>query len=399
MSTVSSHSSSSLKNVSSKTAGPRLAKFENAWRYFWGCKPKALLNPVPVDLSITAIIPAYNEEACIANTISSIKAQTRGVDRIIVVDDCSSDTTGNIARAMGVDVLRTPVNKGTKARAQNYALMETRSVETDLFVTIDADTSLAPDAIAEAFRFFADPRTAFVCSFVIPARVETFWEHARLVDYLYGLPVMKSAQNHSGSIFVSSGCFSIFRTDVVRQLGGFDARTIAEDMDLTWKISKLPYNERLPHRGYYAPKAICYPVEPPTAAIYCKQMYRWQCGLMQNVRVRGFNLFRTLSRGLAVRTYLYLLMGIGGPIGVAIGAFELSRHFSWEAAGSIVAALAIAVWAPVLMQAKELGLFRKALIGLPIYFVVQYVNMCIFIYAMYKDWIRRDTLVVWDKGH
>jgi len=48
--------------------------------------------------------------------------QTDHPERIIVVDDCSQDNTGPVAREYGVEVLRPPHNLGSKAKAQNYAL-------------------------------------------------------------------------------------------------------------------------------------------------------------------------------------------------------------------------------------------------------------------------------------
>ncbi|MBI4464803.1 MAG: glycosyltransferase, partial [Acidobacteria bacterium] len=68
---------------------------------------------------LTVIIPAYNEAASVADTLRSLQAQTLRPSEIIVVDDCSTDGTGDVARALGVTVLRPPKNTGSKAGAQN----------------------------------------------------------------------------------------------------------------------------------------------------------------------------------------------------------------------------------------------------------------------------------------
>ena len=93
---------------------------------------------------ITAIVPAYNEAANIAATIRSLQQQTRTLDEIFVVDDCSTDGTGEIARRLGVKVLRPPQNRGSKAGAQTYAL---QFVGTEYCMAIDADTALARDSV------------------------------------------------------------------------------------------------------------------------------------------------------------------------------------------------------------------------------------------------------------
>ncbi|GAA2841534.1 hypothetical protein GCM10020220_033110 [Nonomuraea rubra] len=73
-------------------------------------------------LTVTVIIPAHNEEAGLPATLRSIKSQSVPPDKIIVVDDGSTDHTGAVAASYGVTVLRPPGNLGSKAKAQNHAL-------------------------------------------------------------------------------------------------------------------------------------------------------------------------------------------------------------------------------------------------------------------------------------
>ena len=67
---------------------------------------------------LTIIVPAYNEAAAVGDTIHSLQNQTTPPEEIIVVDDCSSDGTGEIASALGVTVVCPPTNTGSKAGAQ-----------------------------------------------------------------------------------------------------------------------------------------------------------------------------------------------------------------------------------------------------------------------------------------
>src|SRR3989441_7109718 len=71
---------------------------------------------------VTVIVPAFNEAASVADTIRSLHAQTERPFEIIVVDDCSTDGTGDVARALGVTVVRPPHNTGSKAGAQSFGL-------------------------------------------------------------------------------------------------------------------------------------------------------------------------------------------------------------------------------------------------------------------------------------
>jgi glycosyltransferase involved in cell wall biosynthesis len=57
---------------------------------------------------LTVLVPAYNEAGSIADTLRSLQTQTLPPEQIIVIDDFSTDGTGDIARTMGVTVLRPP---------------------------------------------------------------------------------------------------------------------------------------------------------------------------------------------------------------------------------------------------------------------------------------------------
>lgn len=248
------------------------------WRWWLGMPNRIVTRAPEREYGITVMVPAYNEEKSIAETIRGIQAQTVSVDEIIVIDDHSRDRTGEIAASMGVTVVRTDRNQGTKSSAQQYVL-DRGLIRTELFVTIDADTLLAPDAIERTLPYFNDPFTSAVCGYVIPAKVGTLWERGRLVEYLFAISLFKAAQNHMGGILVSSGCFSVFRTDLVLQNGGFNGRTMGEDMDLTWELSMKGY------RVYCERSAVCYPYDPPTGRIFVAQLDRWYRAFFQNLAI------------------------------------------------------------------------------------------------------------------
>jgi biofilm PGA synthesis N-glycosyltransferase PgaC len=126
-----------------------------------------------------------------------------------------------VARALGVRVVRPPSNTGSKAGAQNFALAHVRTAFT---MAIDADTSLAPDAIERLLAAFADPRVVAACGFVIPRHVRTIWERGRYIEYLFAFTFYKQVQDYYGKPFIASGCFSAYRTDVLRAHGGWGTR-------------------------------------------------------------------------------------------------------------------------------------------------------------------------------
>src|SRR6266513_3921415 len=139
-------------------------------------RPPWTLNKSHVTADLTVIVPAFNEAASVADTIRSLQAQSAPPREIIVVDDCSTDGTADVARALGVIVVRPPANTGSKAGAQTFAL---RYVRTPLTIAVDADTVLAADAIERLLPAFEQRGVAAACGFVLPQRVRSVWERGR----------------------------------------------------------------------------------------------------------------------------------------------------------------------------------------------------------------------------
>ncbi len=233
--------------------------------------------------SITVLIPAYNEAVDIENTVGAIQGQTLAPDRILVVDDCSTDGTGDLARAMGVDVIRPDSNLGSKAKAQNYAL---DFIDTDLILPVDGDTVLAPDYVERLVPQFHDELVAVAAGCVLTQRTSTIWEKGRNLEYLFGFHWYRPVQHMAGAPSVCSGCCTVFRTEMVRSFGGFPERTMVEDIDMTWS------QQIMGRKALYVKDAVAYAAEPSSAIYLRKQLWRWKSGWFQNVRLHYPNLWR-----------------------------------------------------------------------------------------------------------
>jgi len=97
--------------------------------------------------SVSIVVPARNEQASIEHALRSLAAQTRPAGEIIVVDDQSEDRTADIARSLGATVI-TPPPPPSGWQGKPWACHEgARSASGDLLAFIDADVTLAPDAL------------------------------------------------------------------------------------------------------------------------------------------------------------------------------------------------------------------------------------------------------------
>ena len=339
------------------------------------------------DSQLTVIVPAYNEAGSIADTIRSLQAQTVLPVEIIVVDDCSTDATAEIAASLGVTVVRPPANTGSKAGAQNFAL---EGVRTEMVMAIDADTTLATDAIELLMGAFDDEDVTAACGFVLPRRVRTLWERGRYVEYMLAFGFFKRVQDHYGKPLISSGCFSIYRTAELKEIGGWSTRTMAEDMDLTWTMYRAGRKVR------FLPEAVSYPIEPHNFGFMGKQLRRWSHGFVQNVRLHWRSLLRLgyLRSVVAVAFWDALLASLAYLVLIPVLAIAIDPLI-------LLAYLVDApvVLVPVLWQAAQRGETIKALASFPSFFVLRIVNGVFMLRALWTELVLGRPLLVYEKGH
>jgi peptidoglycan-N-acetylglucosamine deacetylase len=225
---------------------------------------------------VSVVIPAYNEEKVISQTIDSLLAQQyRGEMEIIVVDDGSKDGTYQQARATHGEHARVRVftkPNGGKASALNFGIAHALH---DIVIALDADTLFARDTVAELVQPLTDERVAAVAGNAkVGNRINivTRWQ---ALEYVTSQNLDRRAFSLLDCITVVPGAVGAWRRRVVQEVGGFKEDTLAEDQDLTLAVRRAGYSVA------YADGAIAFTEAPDTLRALARQRFRWSFGTLQ----------------------------------------------------------------------------------------------------------------------
>jgi biofilm PGA synthesis N-glycosyltransferase PgaC len=229
------------------------------------------------------------------------------------------------------------------------------------------------------------------CGFVLPRRIETVWERGRFVEYLFAFTFYKQVQDYYRRPLISSGCFSMYRTEILRRHGGWSARTLAEDMDLTWSFHEAGVGVR------FVPDAVCYPIEPYNFRLMGAQLRRWSHGFLQNFTLHWKPLLRVPYLRSAVAVALWDAIVASLAFLIVLPVLIVAMRTPWLGLAYFIDAPAILV--PLLIGAiprREIG---RTLASLPSFFLLRLVNGFYFLEAVWSEWLLRRSFRIYVKGH
>jgi cellulose synthase/poly-beta-1,6-N-acetylglucosamine synthase-like glycosyltransferase len=221
------------------------------------------INRMPV----AAIVACHNEAHAIRACLEALRAN--GVAEIVVVNDGSTDATSELAQAFGAIVVDLPERIG-KPNALNVGLQHTLG---HLIVAVDADTVLAPGALARALPFFA-PGVGGVGLNLRPCNeLATLTTAYQAIEYRVTFSAGRRLEDALGIMANISGAAGIFRRAALDQVGGWPCE-VAEDAALTMQLRAAGWTVR------YAAEAIAHTAVPETVPALILQRLRWDASIV-----------------------------------------------------------------------------------------------------------------------
>jgi cellulose synthase/poly-beta-1,6-N-acetylglucosamine synthase-like glycosyltransferase/peptidoglycan/xylan/chitin deacetylase (PgdA/CDA1 family)/spore germination protein YaaH len=237
--------------------------------------------------TVAVIVPAFNEEKVILQTVTSLLASDHPPNfEIVVVDDGSTDNTYRRCVEAFADEPRVRVftkpNSG-KPDALNFGALHTSS---EIVIALDADTLFARDTISKLIRHFADPNVGAVAGNAKVGNRINLLTRWQALEYVTSQNLDRRAFNLLNCVTVVPGAVGAWRRELVEQAGGFNDLTLAEDADLTMAIRKLGYSIA------YEDEAVGLTEAPDTVRGFVRQRYRWMYGTLQAAWKHSDALFR-----------------------------------------------------------------------------------------------------------
>jgi len=285
----------------------RLAGFEETYRS-------------PLTQPISVLVPAYNEEAGIVESVRAMLAMRYPVFEVVVVDDGSTDATFERLRGEYdlVEVARViPDEVPTRAAVRSVHVPRLRPdplvvvckenagrpdalnvginvARHPLICMTDADSILDPQALlAVAKPFVDDPlrvvatggvvRIANGCAVVAGRIVDVamprgWLPRIQVVEYLRAFLLGRTGWSRLGGLLVISGAFGLFRRDVVVEAGGLDGDCIGEDAELVVRLHRRLRQLRREYRIVFVAEPVCWTEAPSTLRVLGRQRQRWHRG-------------------------------------------------------------------------------------------------------------------------
>lgn len=308
----------------------------------------------PATPGISLIVPAYNEEATITESVRALLLLNYPAFEIVVINDGAKDRTMEVlTNAYGMlsapathqqplatrplkgfyrslehpELVAIDKENGGKADAMNAGINAARY---PLVCVIDADSLLEEHALTHAvLPFIEDPDTIATGGMVRilngcdveAGRVtrvglpRNWLARFQVVEYLRAFLAGRVALSSVNALLIISGAFGVFRRDAIVEAGGFRTDTIGEDMEIVTRLHKIYRAKRRRYRIVFQPDPVCWTEAPESRAVLRVQRNRWQRGTLQ---VLGFHQTMMLNPryglvGLLAMPY-YVVFEALGPI-------------------------------------------------------------------------------------
>ncbi|MCX6775052.1 MAG: glycosyltransferase [DPANN group archaeon] len=223
---------------------------------------------------VSIIVPAYNEEDSIADTLKSLFTLDYPKDKleiIVVANNCKDRTVEIVRQFKQVRLIETPTPG--KAKAQNLGIKHAKG---EIVVVADADLIVTKDSLLRLLPYFEDSQIAEVVPAVKVYKPQNFLQNVQRYEYITSA-FIKQLLAGWGAMFLAPGAFNAYRKSIIQKVGGFDEHTLTEDLEMATRLLRIGYKVTSNIDAHVSVRA------PMTLAAFHTQRLRWNRGFIEVV--------------------------------------------------------------------------------------------------------------------
>lgn len=388
----------------------------------------------PLTPGISVLLPAYNEEAGVVESVRSLLALRYPAHEVVVINDGSTDRTIEVlkeefdlvpaTRAIRDEIASAPIKQvylsrrsrklcvvdkenGGKADALNCGINVSRQ---PYFCAIDADAIIETEALLRVAQPLLDDPAAVVATGGIVRIVNgCVVDHGRVlevkrpksrlasfqvVEYFRAFLVGRMGWTRLNALLIISGAFGLFKRSVVEEVGGYWTDTVGEDVELVVRIHRHMRDNKERYRIMFVPDPVCWTECPEDLRTLSRQRRRWHRGLLQTLgrhRRVSFNP-RYGALGTLAFPYFIIFEALGpvievlGYIVIPIAAFLGLLSMSY-----LIAFIGLAIVLGIVLSVGALTLeefsFRRHARGRDV--------VWLFVYAVLENFGFRQLTALW----
>jgi cellulose synthase/poly-beta-1,6-N-acetylglucosamine synthase-like glycosyltransferase len=357
---------------------------------------------------VSILVPAHNEEIVMAGTIESLLHLDYPRDKfeVIVIDDSSTDRTRRvIEHIMSQDrrLKLVAIPEGLGGRGKSYALnVGLEHAAHELVAVFDADNTPEPQSLRYLIaEIMANPKLAAVVGKVRTVNAATnFLTRCIAVEFVSFQWMVQAGRWRLFRLASLPGTNYVIRREALERAGGWDPTAIADDAELTVRLSQEGYHIK------FVPYAVTWEPEPQDWGVWLRQRLRWARGGTYVLRKFLPRLHRVRRRDLALEVlhlftiyHLFFavmllsdLILIGGAIGgIAFGARTSPLIVLWGlAVGIFLLEMAVA------LAIENENTPANLLVAAAMYFTYCQAWIYVCAKAHYLDLVRQERLR-WEK--
>lgn len=271
---------------------------------------------------VSLLVPAYNEENTISASIHSLLQINYPEYEIIIINDGSKDGTletlkkdfslvqvpetvrrripSHAVRGMYLSKAYPAIRvidkeNGGKADALNAGI---NASHYPIFCSVDADSILQRDSLTKVVQpFLEDPyviasggsvRAVNGCVVSGGYLMESGLPQnpialLQIIEYLRGFLIGRLGWSQLNALMIISGAFGLYRKDAVIEAGGYNPKTVGEDMELIVRLHRLMREKKKRYSITFIPDPICWTEVPENLTTLRNQRIRWQRGLAESL--------------------------------------------------------------------------------------------------------------------